>query len=186
MIEPAYSPEPKSGCSPTPVPMKPISDAEFGSTGADEMSVFHRLSEGNDTKPLRLPPCPAVITLHAGGGGGGGPPPELPEVICKFCAPETLLPGSGFITVTAKVPTEAAVPVALSCVDETKVVASCDPASRRVRAADETAARQRDRKAAGGYGCRRDAAEQWHWIQQRNGALAGGARTGCAYSLHRY
>ena len=98
-----------------PAPMNAISAAEFGSTGALEMSWFHRLSAGNGTKPPRLPPWPGCITLHASGGGGGGgggglPPPD--EVTCKFTALETLLPGLGFITVTAIVPTVEAVPVA--------------------------------------------------------------------------
>ena len=39
------------------------------------------------------------------------------------------LPGFGFVTVTAKFPAEAAVPLAVSCVEETNVVASAVPAS---------------------------------------------------------
>lgn len=42
----------------------------------------------------------------------------------KFCADEELLPGSGFSTVTAKVPAVVALPVAVSFVLVTKVVAS--------------------------------------------------------------
>ena len=120
MIEPANWPEPKSACRPTLVPMKLMSAAEFGSTAAPEMSLFHRLSAGNGRKPPRLPPCPGCITLHARGGGGGGgglPPPD--EVTCRVSELDALPPGSGFTTVTANMPAEAAVPVAWSCVADT-------------------------------------------------------------------
>lgn len=128
MIEPSYVPEPKSGCSGTLAPMKLMMAAEFGSTGADEISLFQRLSDGNGTKPLRLASCPALITLQAEGGGGGGPP--LVEVTCKVCEFDVLLPGFGFITEIANVPAEFSVPLALSCIDETKVVVSAEPFSR--------------------------------------------------------
>lgn len=58
MLELLYSPAPKSGCRPTEPPMKLIIAAEFGSTGAEEISVFQRLSDGKGTNPLRLAPCP--------------------------------------------------------------------------------------------------------------------------------
>lgn len=109
-------------------PMKLMIAAEFESTGADEMSLFQRLSDGNGTNPLRLPPCPAVIALHAE-GGGGGPPPPLVEVTCKVSELEVALPGFGFITLTAKLPAEVALPVAVSCVEEIKVVESAEPES---------------------------------------------------------
>ena len=38
MLEPLYRPAPKSGCMPMLEPMKLMSAAEFGSTGAEEMS----------------------------------------------------------------------------------------------------------------------------------------------------
>jgi hypothetical protein len=37
---------------------------EFGSTGADEISVFHRLLLVKGRKPFRLAPCPVDITLQ--------------------------------------------------------------------------------------------------------------------------
>jgi hypothetical protein len=43
--------------------------------------------------------------------------------------PELLLPGFGFRTLIANVPAEAATPVAVSDVDETKVVVSGEPPS---------------------------------------------------------
>jgi hypothetical protein len=86
------------------------------------------LSAGNGTNPLRLAPCPVCITLHASGGGGGGLPP-FDEVTCRVTDPDALLPGLGLITVTANIPGVAAVPVAESCVEETKVVVSGEPAS---------------------------------------------------------
>ncbi len=79
-----------------------------------EMSLFQRLSLGNGRKPLRLAPWPTDIW-------------EQLEDCCepltvKFWADEELLPGSGFSTVTEKVPAEVALPVAVSLVLETKVV----------------------------------------------------------------
>src|ERR1700733_5650868 len=128
MIEPAKSPEPKSACRPIDGPMKLISAAEFGSSGADEMSWFHRLSAGNATNPPRLPSWPGCMALHATGGGGGGLPP-LCEVTCKSTAPEVLLPGFGLTTVISYIPGVACVPEAPSCVADTNVVVSAAPAS---------------------------------------------------------
>ena len=53
--------------------------------------------------------------------------PEQPEVCGepftrKFREEDSELPGSGFCTITEKLPAEGAVPVAVSCVEETKVV----------------------------------------------------------------
>jgi hypothetical protein len=41
-------------------PMKVMIADEFASTGAEEISVFHALSDGNGTNPPRLAPWPAV------------------------------------------------------------------------------------------------------------------------------
>jgi hypothetical protein len=60
--------------------------------------------------------------------GGGFPP--LVEVTCKFWDEEIALPGLGFITETEKVPADTSFPVALSCVEDTKLVASGAPARR--------------------------------------------------------
>jgi hypothetical protein len=71
------------------------------------------------------------MTLHAGGGvvGGVGGLFDVPlEVTCKFNALDVALPGLGFITATEKVPADAALPVAVNCVDDTNVVASGEPA----------------------------------------------------------
>src|SRR5262245_43640833 len=57
-------PAPKSGWRVTVGPMKLMMFAEFGSTGAVEMSVFHRLEAGNGTKPLRFAPWPRLMPLH--------------------------------------------------------------------------------------------------------------------------
>ena len=60
--------------------MKLMIAVEFGSTGAEEISVFQALSAGNGTKPLRLPPCPVVKALHAALGlPPPGEPPDEPE-----------------------------------------------------------------------------------------------------------
>src|ERR1700722_2376457 len=127
MIEPLNSPEPKSGCRPTPGPMKLISAAEFGSTGADEISVFHKLLAGNGTNPPRLPSWPGCMTLHVEGGGGGLP--LLCEVTCKLIVPEALLPGFGFTTAIAYIPALPSAPVAESCVERVNVVVSATPAN---------------------------------------------------------
>src|SRR5215831_19150406 len=89
---------------------------EAESTGAEEMSLFQRLSEGNGRKPLRLAPWPTDIC-------------EQLEVCTdpltwRFCAEELLAPGPGFCTVTENVPGEMPLPVAVSCVEETKCVVS--------------------------------------------------------------
>src|ERR1700741_1114983 len=91
--------------------MKP---AELGSTGAEEMSLFQRLSVGNGTKPPRLALGPVDIC-------------EQLEVwtepfTWKFSVEEVELPGSGFSTAMVNVPAVEALPVAVSCVEETKVV----------------------------------------------------------------
>lgn len=92
--------------------------AEFGSTGAAEILVFHALSAGKGMKPFRLAPCPRLIPLHALGGAV--------ELTCKLTLLEVALPGSGFTTVTVKFPAEVAVPVAVNCVAETNDVASAE------------------------------------------------------------
>jgi hypothetical protein len=81
------------------------------------------LSAGNGTNPFRLALCPRLILLQLGGGF-----PPLVEVTCKFWEADVALPGLGFITATANVPADDSLPVALSCVDDTKVVASGEPA----------------------------------------------------------
>jgi len=92
--------------------MKLMMLVELESTGAEEMSLFQRLSEGNGRKPLRLAPWPTDIW-------------EQLEEVCvepltwKFTEEELLPPGLGFCTAMAKVPAEEAVPVAVSCVAET-------------------------------------------------------------------
>jgi hypothetical protein len=123
MLLPLYKPEPKSGCNPMPEPMKPISAAEFASTGAEEMSLFQRLSAGNGTNPFRLALCPSDIPLQLGGGF-----PPLVEVTCRFWDADVALPGLGFMTATEKAPADDSLPVAVSCVADTKVVASGAPA----------------------------------------------------------
>lgn len=96
------------------LPMKLRMLAELESTGEEEMSLFQRLSEGNGRKPLRLAPCPVDML-------------EQPEVCgepltWKLTAVDSELPGSGFCTTTENAPEEEAVPVAVSCVEETNVV----------------------------------------------------------------
>ena len=107
-----------------PAPMKLMMAVEFGSTGAAEMSAFHRLSAGNGTKPFRLALCPRLIALQL----GGGLPVLLLDVTCRFCALEVALPGLGLVTVTANVPADAALPLAESCVEDIKVVVNGVPA----------------------------------------------------------
>ena len=102
-------------------PMKLMMAFEFGSTAAPEMSVFHALPAGNGRNPFRLPPCPVVMPLHA--------LEFTAPFTIKFTVPELAPPGSGFVTLTAKVPAVGAFPVAVSCDVETKVVASALPAS---------------------------------------------------------
>jgi hypothetical protein len=81
------------------------------------------LSAGNGTNPFRLALWPRLIPLQLGGGF-----PPLVEVTCKFWEAEVALPGLGFITATENVPAEASVPAAVSCVGDTKDVASGEPA----------------------------------------------------------
>jgi hypothetical protein len=93
------------------------------------MSLFQRLSEGNGRKPLRLAPCPVAM-------------PEQLEVCgepltWKLTTEDSELPGSGFCTTTENVPEDEAVPVAVSCVEETTVVEmgelerrTCAPATK--------------------------------------------------------
>ena len=106
-----------------PEPIKLIMAAEFGSTVAAEISLFHRLSAGNGRNPLRLALWPRLIPLQLGGGF-----PPVVDVTCKFWDDDVALPGLGFITATAKFPADDSLPVAVSCVDDTKVVASGAPA----------------------------------------------------------
>src|SRR5215831_15259151 len=56
---------PQSGCTFTDPTQFVIIEFEFGSTGAEEISVFQRLLLVNGTKPLRLAPCPVDIPLQA-------------------------------------------------------------------------------------------------------------------------
>jgi hypothetical protein len=55
--------------------------------------------------------------------------PLVLEVTCKFSEPEVALPGLGFTTDTENVPAEGALPLAVSCAADTKVVASGEPAN---------------------------------------------------------
>jgi hypothetical protein len=53
--------------------------AEFASTGALEMSVFHRLSLAKGRNPFRLAPWPRLMALHALGDPlPPEPPPDPP------------------------------------------------------------------------------------------------------------
>src|SRR5579862_4380379 len=79
MLDPLYRPEPKSGCKPMPEPTKLMIAAEFESTGAEEISLFQRLSAGNGTNPFRLALWPRLIPLQLGGGF-----PPIVEVTCRF------------------------------------------------------------------------------------------------------
>src|SRR5580700_11955931 len=126
MLEPLYSPEPKSGCTGSLAPMKLMIAAEFGSTVAFAIFKFHKLSAGKGRNPLRLPPCPKLIALQALGGGGGGLPPDC-EVTVTLIAEEVLLPGFGLLTLTPNIPALASEPVAVSFVDETKAVLTAAP-----------------------------------------------------------
>lgn len=110
--------------------MKLIIAAEFGSTAALAIFVFHALSAGKGRKPFRLPPWPVLIALHAlGGGGGGGLPPDC-DVTVTLIALEVLPPGFGLLTLTANVPADGAEPVAESFVADTKDVVSTAPPNR--------------------------------------------------------
>ena len=91
IVEPWYSPEPKSACRPIVPPMKLMIAVELESTVAVEMSLFQRLADEKGTKPFKFAPWPIDIWLQ-------------PEACCeaptwKFTLLELLLPGSGFVTV---------------------------------------------------------------------------------------
>src|SRR5271165_4051245 len=58
--------------------------AELGSTGAEEMSVFHGLLLEKGRNPLRLAPSPALATLQAR-LGLEPPVPDVPPVPVLFC-----------------------------------------------------------------------------------------------------
>jgi hypothetical protein len=45
--------------------MKKMMAPEFGSTGEAEISLTQRLSLAKGTNPLRLAPCPVLMTLQA-------------------------------------------------------------------------------------------------------------------------
>ncbi|MBZ5546783.1 MAG: hypothetical protein LAO22_02305 [Acidobacteriia bacterium] len=57
--------------------------AEFGSTGADEMSVFHKLLLVNGTNPPKLALWPVDMTLQA-----RFPPPEPPPLPGEDVTPQ--------------------------------------------------------------------------------------------------
>src|SRR5437763_17070460 len=116
IVDPRYWPPPKSACIPVAPPMKLMIAVELGSTAADEMPSFQRLSGGNGTKPPRLAPWPSDMVLQLEACGE--------PVTWRWTAPDALLPGFGLLTVTAYSPAEGAVPVAMSWVDEAKVVCS--------------------------------------------------------------
>src|ERR1700730_13799097 len=99
---------------PMPLPMKLMIAFELASTGAEEMSLFQRLSAGKDRKPPRLAPCPreSVLQLEA----------CVEPVTCKLTLEEALLPGSGLLTLIEYVPAELTTPVAVSWLAETNVV----------------------------------------------------------------
>ena len=71
---------------------------------------------------MRLAPAPTAMPLQALAC--------VVEVTWRLMLLEVLWPGLGLLTVTAKMPGEEALPVAVSCVELTKVVASGLPASR--------------------------------------------------------
>src|SRR5215471_3154350 len=56
---------PQSGCTFTDPTQFVMMEFEFGSTGAEEISVFQRLLLVKGTKPLRLAACPVDIPLQA-------------------------------------------------------------------------------------------------------------------------
>jgi hypothetical protein len=103
--------------------MKLMIAAELASTAAEEMSWFQGLSAGNGRNPFRLALCPRLIPLQLGGEF-----PPLVEVTCKFSDVEVAPPALGFITATENVPADVSLPVAVSCEDDTKFVASSAPA----------------------------------------------------------
>jgi hypothetical protein len=58
--------------------MKLMIAVELGSTGALEISWFHKLSAGNGTNPLRLELWPRLIPAQLPGEGFPLVPPPLP------------------------------------------------------------------------------------------------------------
>src|ERR1700690_1088885 len=69
---PPYRPEPKSGCSGTFAPMKPMIASELGSTGALAMFSFQRLSAGNGMNPFKDAPMPTDMPLQFCAGDAAG------------------------------------------------------------------------------------------------------------------
>src|SRR5690349_11311744 len=96
--------------------MKLMMPLEFRSTGAVEISLFHKLSSGKGRKPFKLAPAPGVIPLQV---AVWVDPPT-----CSVTPAELLAPGSGFCTATGIAPAELAFPAAVSCVLELNVVCS--------------------------------------------------------------
>src|SRR5579862_4987203 len=82
---------PQSGCTFTEPTQLLMIEFEFGSTAAEEISVFHRLLLANGTKPLRLAVCPDDITLQARLLLPVPPlfPPEPPDPLLLFVVFET-------------------------------------------------------------------------------------------------
>jgi hypothetical protein len=75
------------------LPMKEMMAFELGSTGAEEMSLFQRLSAGKGKNPPRLAPRPRVMELQLEAC--------VEPVTCKFTEADVLLPGLGLLTLTA-------------------------------------------------------------------------------------
>src|ERR1700730_9464446 len=96
--------------------MKAMIAFDLGSTGAEEVSLFQRLSAGKGRNPPRLAPRPRarVLQLEA----------CVAAVTCRLKLDDVLLPGSGLLTLMAYVPAELAVPLAVSCVADVNVVGS--------------------------------------------------------------
>ena len=103
-----------------PAPMKLMIALEFGSTGAEEMSLFQRLSAGNGTNPFRLALCPRLIPLQALAC--------VPPFTVRLMADELLAPGLGLLTLTANDPDAVWLPEAVNCVALTNVVVNATPA----------------------------------------------------------
>src|SRR5215470_20026465 len=77
---------PQSGCTFTEPTQVVIIEFEFGSTGAEEISVFQRLLLVNGTNPLRLAVGPVDIPLQA------RLPPPVPGPLPPFPPPPLLVP----------------------------------------------------------------------------------------------
>src|ERR1700745_1302737 len=77
---------PQSGCTFTDPTQFVMIELEFGSTGAEEISVFKRLLLVKGTKPLRLAPCPVDIPLQA------RLPPPVPFPLPPVPTPPLLVP----------------------------------------------------------------------------------------------